>query len=119
MKINIFKPEKNNRHIIQITANMMTVAVVFIIASAFIAVGVASLRQEIKEIFQPKATYLVYHCKTKKKTERVPMIVDGTIKTEADIWALAADIEAAKDCKVIIEPGWRTIDGRKSKGEKE
>ena len=109
MKINIFKPENNKRHIVQITADVRTLFVVGLFIAYFVAVGIAKLHFEVKELFAPKATYLVYHCKKGKKTERVPMVVDGVIKSEADIWNLTADIEAGKACKVIIEPGWQVI----------
>ena len=109
MKINIFKPENNKRHIVQITADVMTLAIAGIIIMAFVVVGLSSIHQGIKGMFAPKATYLVYHCKKGKKVERVPMVVDGVIKSETDIWNLTADIEAGKNCKVIIEPNWKTI----------
>jgi hypothetical protein len=109
MKINLFKPENNKRHIVNITADVMTLTIAGLIIMAFAVVGVSALYQEAKNLFTPKATYLVYHCKKGKKTERVPMVVDGVIKNETDIWNLTADIEAGNNCKVIIEPGWRTI----------
>jgi hypothetical protein len=109
MKINLFKPENNKKHIVNITADVMTLTIAAVIIMAFVVVGVSALYREVKELFTPKATYLVYHCKKGKKTERVPMVVDGVIKTETDIWNLTADIAAGKNCKVIIEPNWRTI----------
>lgn len=109
MKINLFKPENNKKHIVQITADVMTLTIAGLIIMAFVVVGVSSLYREVKELFTPKATYLVYHCKKGKKAERVPEVIDGVIKTENDIWNVTADIAARESCKVIIEPGWRTI----------
>ena len=113
MKINIFKPENNKKHIVQITANVVTLATAILIVTAFVVVGLSSIYQGIKESFTPRATYLVYHCKKGKKQERVPMVVDGVIKNETDIWNLAADIEAAQRCKVIIEPNWQVINAER------
>ncbi len=119
MKINIFKPEKKKRHIVNLTANVLTLGVTALIIMAFVSVGAWTIYKEIAELFTPKATYLVYHCKKKKKVERVPMIIDGTIKTEADLWSLVADIEAVNHCKVIIEPGWRVFTAKKPPKDKE
>jgi hypothetical protein len=109
MKINLFKPENNKKHIVNITADVMTLTIAAVIIMAFVVVGVSSLVQEARDLFTPKATYLVYHCKKGKKAERVPEVIDGVIKTENDIWNVAADISVRDNCKVIIEPGWRTI----------
>lgn len=117
MKGTHFKAQ-NGKYVFNLTFGMTTLAVIVGIL-IFAYVGIRTSYDGILNIFQPKVTYLVYHCKKKHKAERVPMIIDGMIKTEADIWALAADIEAAKNCKVIIEPGWRTIAGKKAKGEKD
>jgi len=115
MKINLYKPENNSHHIIQVTANVATLVITTLLLLAFVAVGIASLHQEIKELFEPKATYFVYHCRKGKKVERVPAVIDGVIKTEADIWNLAADLEVKNRCKVIIEPNWRTVRAERTK----
>ena len=115
MKINLYKPEGNNHHIIQVTANVATLVITTLLFLAFVAVGIASLHRGIKELFEPKATYFVYHCWKGKKVERVPAVIDGVIKTEADIWNLVADLEVKSRCKVIIEPNWRTVRAEKTK----
>lgn len=115
MKINLYKPENNNHHIIQVTANVTTLVIATLLLLVIVAVGIASLHREVKGLFEPQATYLVYHCKKGKKAERIPAVIDGVIKTEADIWNLVADLEVKSRCKVIIEPNWRTVRAERTK----
>ncbi len=58
-----------------------------------------------------KATHLIYHCKKKGRPwEKVPLVVDGVIKTETQLFNLYSDLLIATKCEsVIIEPTWQVI----------